>query len=171
MQTKPASSVWFTASAMGCIYGILISIHAWLGLFTNIELNDWLVLNNILFISLLISLAVMGFLFRRRGVSLHTLTGAVILCAIIWGILFMITYIVCTTLFVDQAVQIAFFKRDYVYHGYKSVAEALSVNNNAVELIKLQVFSLAISLIFQWGSLIFGVTLSKIKSSKRLLEA
>ncbi|RPJ26340.1 MAG: hypothetical protein EHM33_11910 [Chloroflexi bacterium] len=78
----------------------------------------------------------------------------------------MTTYIISTTFFVDQAVQIAFFKRDYIYHGYKSVAEALSANNNAMELIKLQIFSLALSATIQWGALIIGISLNKVANIK-----
>jgi len=166
MQIKPVKAVWLTASIVGCAYGVLISIHAWLGLFTNIELNDWLFLNNILFTSLLIVLAFVGFVFSRREVPLGMLTLAVLLCAIIWSGLFMATYIVSTTFFVNQAVQIAFFKRDYIYHGYKSVAEALSINNNAMELIKLHMFSLAISSVMQWGALLTGAVLHKITNIK-----
>jgi len=144
----------------------LISIQAWLGLFTNIELHNWLFLSNILFISLLIVLASLGLVFSHRGVPFVILTLAVFLCAIIWSGIFMTTYIISTTFFVDQAVQIAFFKRDYIYHGYKSVAEALSANNNAMELIKLQIFSLALSATIQWGALIIGISLNKVANIK-----
>ena len=166
MQTNPARSVWLTALILGCVYGVLISIHAWLGLFTNIGLEHWLFLNNVLFISLLIAFACMGLIYSRQGVPFGMLSIAIFFCSILWSVLFLATYIVSTTVFVDRAVQIAFFKQDYIYHGYRSVAEALSTNNNATELIKLQVFSLAVSSILQWGALVVGVLLQKMINIK-----
>jgi hypothetical protein len=125
--------------------GTLLALYISLTMFWVIPYDLWLALHNFLVVASLVLAAFIGYQNRNLGFSIGSLVLSIIVYFSIVMLLYVGSYAVITGFLAEKMVWIPFFYNDYNYHGFTSIAEYLSHENNYVELLKLQVFSLLIS--------------------------
>lgn len=133
------------SATFGFVMGTLLALYISLTMFWVMPHDFWLALHNLLVVASLILAAFIGYQNRSFGFSMGFLVLSITLFFSIVMLLYIGSYAVTTGFLADKMVWIPFFYNDYNYHGFTSAAEYLSHENNYVELLKLQVFSLLVS--------------------------
>ena len=127
------------------VIGTLLALYISLTTFWRMSYDLWLALHNFLVIASLVLAAFLGYQNRNRGLSRGSLVLSITVFFSIVMLLYLASYTVTTGFLADKMVWIPFFYKDYIYHGFTSVAEYLRHENNYAELLNLQLFSLLIS--------------------------
>ena len=133
------------SATFGFVIGTLLALYISLTMFWVMSHDLWLALHNFLVVASLVLAAFIGYQNRNLGFSMGSLVLSIAVFFSIIMLLYIGSYAVTTGFLADKMVWIPFFYNDYHYHGFTSAAEYLSHENNYVELLKLQVFSLLIS--------------------------
>jgi hypothetical protein len=147
------NGIW--ALLMGGVLALYISLTT----FVRMPYGLWLSFHNLLIV---LSLLLAGFVgYRNRGFGFSfrfTLLSIAIFFAVTM-FLYIGSYFMTTTFLADKMVWIPFFYHDYNYHGFQLVSDYLKHEDNDRELLKLQVFSFALSSVmyFAAGSLGYGI--------------
>ena len=143
MMIERIGELRFTIIAAVCV-GAVLAIFVISSMMIEIDLTNWLTINNSLIILSFVPLLVVGLVFHRLDRTIFSLIGN---CAI-YFLIVMFSYVggySAATYFVpERLVWMPFFHRDYAYHGYTSVAEYMNTRNNFSELLILQIFSCSI---------------------------
>jgi hypothetical protein len=133
------------SATFGFVIGTPLALYISLTMFWVMSHDLWLALHNFLVVASLVLAAFIGYQNHNRGLSMGSLLLSIAVFFSIVMLLYIGSYTVTTGFLADKMVWIPFFYNDYNYHGFTSAAEYLRHENNYVELLKLQVFSLLIS--------------------------
>jgi hypothetical protein len=133
------------SASFGFVIGTLLALYISLSMFWVMSHDLWLALHNFLVVASLVLAAFIGYQNRNLGFSMGSLVLSIAVFFSIIMLLYIGSYAMTTSFLADKMMWIPFFYNDYHYHGFTSPAEYLSHENNYVELLKLQVFSLLIS--------------------------
>ena len=148
----------------GFVIGSLLALYISLTMFWVMSHDFWLALHNLLVVVSLVLAAFIGYQNRNLGYSSSSLVLSISVFFSIVMLLYIGSYAMTTGFLADKMVWIPFYYNDYKYHGFTSAAEYLSHENNYVDLLKLQVFSLLIS------SMMYGMAGGLGYAGKAVLE-
>ena len=139
--------------------GLTIGLFIVLSQMISMDYSKWLIIHNSIII---ISIFLCG-LFGFKSKSLIESIKVSGTFAWIFFTFYLFSYLISTTVLVDQLRWIPFFYKDYTHHGFNTVKEYLSSDNRFGELLKLQIFSLMINSLFYISSAILGQGIKRLK--------
>jgi len=141
--------------------GFTIGLFIILSQMISMDYSKWLIIHNSIIIISIFLCGLFGFKSKSLIESLK-LSGTFVW---IFFTFYLVCYLISTTVLVDQLRWIPFFYEDYTHHGFNTVKEYLSSDHRFVELLKLQIFSLLINLLFYLSSSMLGYGIKRLINS------
>jgi|GEM_PF-6469666 len=120
------------------VFGLATGIFVILTSLSKMDHQIWLQLHNFLMVVAVIYCGVIGF----RSVKLFTSLAFGFIFFVVFSVLYLLCYIISTTLLVHYIDWIPFFYKDYTYQGYSSLIGYLR-GENYYELLLLLLSSIA----------------------------
>ncbi len=141
---------------LALISGFVLSAFVVATCLIRFGLSIWLAVHNSIVVATFVVCACVGYRSAGLGVGRSAVNIGVyylVLMAMYIG-----TYILLTTAFVDRLAWIPFWERDFSYHGFVSVREYMDHKTNFLDLLILHVISCGICslLYFSAGFIGFG---------------
>lgn len=141
------------------LVGSILALYISLTMFMEMTYPLWLAVHNLLIICSLLLAALVGYQYRLFVIPFKWMLVADVLFFTVIMAFYIGSYAITTTFLADRMVWIPFFYDDYNYHGFRSVTEYLSHEDNYRELLQLQIFSFSVSSVMYLaaGSVGYGI--------------
>ncbi|HYC83701.1 MAG TPA: hypothetical protein VEB86_00705 [Chryseosolibacter sp.] len=128
----------------GLILGGVTSVFMLVSQLRTMNYDHWLQFHNFFIMTSMVFCAAIGFRAPTIGRSLADgLTFAAVFCG-----LYLVTYLVSTTVVVDYAEWMPYHHKSYVNSGFMSVNAFIHHKNNFTDLLKIQVAAVTMGFFF-----------------------
>ena len=150
---------------LALISGSVLSAFVVVTCLVRFDLSIWLAVHNSIVVATFVVCGYVGY----RSVELGVGRAAVNIGAyyLILMAMYIGTYILLTSAFVDSLDWIPFWERDFSYHGFGSVREYMDHKTNFLDLLVLQVISCGICSILYFSAGLIGFGAGKFILGRR----
>jgi hypothetical protein len=138
-----------SAVILGAWGGAAYSLFAVYAMVSTISYSTWSYVQSAVYVLFLAALLRLAVRLKQHKQSLSRVITSVAMASLVFAGLYFLTFWLSTAFFADWLYQLPEFAKDYAHHGYKSPKEYLFTGNNYAELMRLEIFSFAMAMIFQ----------------------
>ncbi len=153
------------AIILAVISGVVLSAYVAVTCLVRFDLSIWLAVHNSIVVATFVVCGYVGY----RSVALGVRRAAVnigVYYLVLMGV-YIGTYVLLTSFFVDRLAWIPFWERDFSYHGFGSVREYMEHKTNFLDLLVLQAISCGICSILYISAGLIGFAVGNFILSRR----